>query len=71
MAVAQANAMMAPDIQTVFLPTEPGQSFVSSSVVKEMASLARDNTIDAVRRALGRFVAPNVAEALLAKRKAV
>jgi pantetheine-phosphate adenylyltransferase len=36
--IALANKTQAPEIETVFLPTKPEYSFVSSSVVKEIAS---------------------------------
>jgi pantetheine-phosphate adenylyltransferase len=35
--IAHANSNMAPDIDTFFLPTKPMNSFVSSSVVREIA----------------------------------
>ena len=38
MGIAFANKTQAPDVETVFLPTDPVYSFVSSSVVKEIAS---------------------------------
>jgi pantetheine-phosphate adenylyltransferase len=36
--IAQANADLAPAIETVFLPTRPGYGFISASLVREIAS---------------------------------
>jgi len=41
MPMAQMNAALT-DVQTVFLPTATGTSFVSSSLVKEVAALGGD-----------------------------
>ena len=38
MVIALANKTQAPDVETIFLPTEAEFSFTSSSVVKEIAS---------------------------------
>lgn len=43
-------------VETVYLPTEPGQSFISSSLVKEVASFGGDVT--AFLPAGGRRTAP-------------
>ena len=40
--MAQMNARLAPGVETVFLPTAAGHAFVSSSLVKEVASLGGD-----------------------------
>ncbi len=58
MGIAQANAKVRPEIQTIFMPTEPEHSFVASSVVKEIARLG-----GSVRA----FVSPHVEQALWAK----
>ncbi len=50
-----ANMDMAPEIQTVFLLTEPGNVFVSSSLIKEIA--ANGGSVD-------RYVPAPVARAL-------
>jgi pantetheine-phosphate adenylyltransferase len=50
----QMNRHLAPGIETVFLAPEPEHAFVSSSLVREVASLGGD---------LGRLVPPAVAEA--------
>ena len=39
--MAQANRIMAPDIETVFLATNPKYSYISSSIVREFASYGR------------------------------
>ena len=56
--IAQANAAMAPDIETIFLITRPEQSFVSASLAREVAHHGGDVTP---------FVEPLVAEALRAR----
>jgi pantetheine-phosphate adenylyltransferase len=38
MAIADANARLVPEIPTVFIPTPADRAFISSSVVKELAS---------------------------------
>jgi pantetheine-phosphate adenylyltransferase len=40
--MAQMNAALVPGVETVFLPTSPTHSFVSSSLVKEVAGLGGD-----------------------------
>jgi len=40
--MAQMNAGLAPGVETVFLPTAAGHGFVSSSLVKEVASYGGD-----------------------------
>lgn len=61
MAIADANHRLAPGFQTVFIPTEAERAFVSSSVVKEIAS----NTKDPTR--LAPYVTPTVAQSLMEK----
>lgn len=56
--IAQANAAMAPQIETIFLPTRPEHSFVSASLAREIASHKGD---------IERFVTPEIAAALRAK----
>jgi pantetheine-phosphate adenylyltransferase len=58
MPIAQANADMRPAIETIFLPTRPADSFVSASIVREIAGHGGDVT---------RLVHPAVAAALRAK----
>ncbi|MCT4624602.1 MAG: pantetheine-phosphate adenylyltransferase [Schleiferiaceae bacterium] len=51
-AIAQANAKMATDIQTVFLLTSPETAFISSSIVRDVIKNKGDYTLfvpDAVR----------------------
>ncbi|MAS54510.1 pantetheine-phosphate adenylyltransferase [Nocardioides sp.] len=57
MPMAQMNAALT-DVQTVFLPTATGTSFVSSSLVKEVAALGGD---------VSAFVPSFVLEALRAR----
>ncbi len=57
MPMAQMNAALT-DVQTVFLPTATGTSFVSSSLVKEVAAFGGD---------VSGFVPPFVLEALTAR----
>ena len=40
--IGLANKDMAPEVETVFLLSEPGNIFVSSSLVKEIASMGGD-----------------------------
>ena len=54
--MAHMNATLAPGVETVLLPTGAGYSFVSSSLVKEVAGLGGD---------VSRFVPDFVREALL------
>lgn len=65
LAIAQINARAGDDIgqsvDTVFLPTEPELSFISSSSVKELASH------EAPLTALERYVPTNVAKLLMAR----
>jgi pantetheine-phosphate adenylyltransferase len=56
--MAQMNRHLQPGLDTVFLPTEAAGSFVSSSLVKEVASLGGD---------VSAFVPTNVLHALKAK----
>jgi pantetheine-phosphate adenylyltransferase len=54
--MAHMNASLAPGVETVYLPTSAGWSFVSSSLVKEVAGLGGD---------VSRFLPDFVHEALL------
>lgn len=56
--LANINKTLAPNIETVFLPTSPELAVVSSSMVKEIAKLDGD---------IKRFVTPNVAKAIESK----
>jgi pantetheine-phosphate adenylyltransferase len=56
--MAHANHSQVADIETVFLPTLPEYSFVSSSTVKELARWGGD---------VSQFVSPTVAAALKGK----
>jgi pantetheine-phosphate adenylyltransferase len=56
--MAHMNATLAPGVETVFLPTAASWSFVSSSLVKEVAGFGGD---------VSRFVPDFVAEALVAR----
>ena len=58
--LANINKALAHNIDTVFLPTSPELSIVSSSMVKEIASHGGD---------IGRFVPDVVADAVYAKLK--
>lgn len=40
--MAQMNASLAPQVETVFMPTAPGYSFLASSLVKEIALMGGD-----------------------------
>jgi pantetheine-phosphate adenylyltransferase len=40
--MSQVNARLEPDIQTLFMPTSPEFSFVSSSTVRELIRLGKD-----------------------------
>ena len=40
--MAHMNQHLYPDITTLFVPTDPDQSFISSSLVKEVAALGGD-----------------------------
>ncbi|MEZ5094563.1 pantetheine-phosphate adenylyltransferase [Nocardioides sp.] len=42
--MAQMNARLAPEVETVFLPTAPELAYLASSLVKEVASLGGDVT---------------------------
>ena len=55
MAIAHVNADQEPHVETIFLPTLPHLSFVSSSIVKDLARLGGDVT---------RYVSPSVLDAL-------
>lgn len=56
--IAQANADMAPAIETVFLPTSVQWGFITASLVREIASHGGD---------VSRYAPPNVCEALQKK----
>ncbi len=58
MNLANVNKMLAPSIQTVFLPADPNEAMVSSSAVKEIAKFGGD---------VSRFVPSYVAEAIIKK----
>ena len=61
MPMAGMNAELAPDVQTIFLPTDTRWRNVSSTLVREIALLGGD---------AAPFVAPHIWRALLGKRKA-
>lgn len=56
--LANANRTLAPELETVFLMTDPSLSFISSSTVKEIASFGGD---------FSAMVPENVKEAILNK----
>ena len=56
--MAQMNQELWPDFETVFLAPEVDYSFISSSLVREVASLGGE---------IGRFVSPQVSAALQEK----
>jgi len=56
--MAQMNRHLNPTLDTIFLPTEADTSFVSSSLVKEVAALGGD---------ISALVSPHVHTALLAR----
>lgn len=56
--MAQANKKLAPDIETLFVMTQPEYAHISSTLVKEIA---------ANEGSLTEFVSPEVAEAIKAK----
>jgi pantetheine-phosphate adenylyltransferase len=56
--IAHANADLAPDIDTVFLPTRTNYGFISASLVREIASHGGD---------VSRYAPPEVCAALKAK----
>ena len=53
--LCQTNQVIAPEIDTVFLPTRPEHNFISSSIVKELSSHNTD---------ISKFVPKNVVEYL-------
>lgn len=57
--MAQMNASLAPEVETVFIPTSPEFSFLASSLVKEVSRFGGD---------VSGLVPPHVLEALRAKR---
>ena len=52
------NAQMAPDLQTVFLPSSPPVRHISATLVRQIAQLGGD---------ISKFVPANVLEALKSK----
>jgi pantetheine-phosphate adenylyltransferase len=56
--IAHANADLAPDVDTVFLPTRTNYGFISASLVREIASHGGD---------VSRYAPPEVCAALKAK----
>lgn len=56
--IAHANADLAPEIDTVFLPTRTNYGFISASLVREIASHGGD---------VSRYAPPEVCDALRAK----
>jgi len=56
--IAHANADLAPDIDTVFLPTRTNYGFISASLVREIASHGGD---------VSRYAPPEVCQALKQK----
>lgn len=60
MQLSQANMSIAPDIGTVFLITKPKYNFISSGIVKELASFGED---------VSKFVPNSVVEYLKNKNK--
>ncbi len=56
--IAHANADLAPELDTVFLPTRTRHGFISASLVREIASHGGD---------VSRYAPPEVCEALAAK----
>ncbi len=56
--IAQANTDMAPEVETIFLPTSLEWGFVTASLVREIASHGGD---------VSRYVPPAVAKALKLK----
>ncbi len=58
--LAQTNRVIAPEIDTMFLATSLKYSYLSSSIVKEIASLGGD---------ISEFLHPQIAERVLAKYK--
>lgn len=56
--IAHANADMAPDVDTVFLPTRTAYGFITASLVREIASHRGD---------VSRYAPPVVCEALQKK----
>lgn len=56
--IAQANADMAPEVETIFLPTASKYGFITASLVREIASHGGD---------VGRYVPSDVVEALAGK----
>lgn len=63
MAIAHANRSMTSQINTVFFPTEPEHSFISSSTVKELAR----HQSEMAQSSLDQYVTSNVRDALQRK----
>ncbi len=60
--IAHANADLAPELDTVFLPTRTRHGFISASLVREISRHGGDVT---------RYAPPEVCEALAAKYRAL
>lgn len=60
--IAHANADIAPDVDTVFLPTRTRHGFISASLVREISKHGGD---------VSRYAPPAVCEALAAKYRAL
>jgi len=58
--MALTNLEMCPQIETIFIMTDPKYSYLSSSLVKQLARLGGD---------VGRFVPPHVSKKLIKGRK--
>ena len=56
--IAQANADMAPEVETVFMPTSAKYGFITASLVREIASHGGDVT---------RYAPAHVCKALVTK----
>ena len=56
--MAQTNRVLAPDIDTVFLTTSLEYAYLSSTILKEVASYGGD---------LGRFAPPEITDAVKIK----
>ncbi len=54
------NSVLNPDVETVFLPATPGVSFISSTLVRQIATMGGD---------ISQFVPPRVAQMVLARVK--
>ena len=59
--IAHANSTQAPGVESIFVPTRPELSFISSSVVRELAKHDGD---------ISKYVSPHVIEALRVRKGA-